>query len=611
MFPEIPKSEVIALDFETSGLKYWEPDFRAHSVAIATADGTWAFDFRRDPGLGSYLRDLLPGRTVVAQSAQFEYQVTRRLGIDPRSISWYCTMVSECLINEHELQYNLAAICAMNGVDSKKSDHLRALMASLGVDTPAAALARIGDAPLDLVGAYVAGDARDAYEVYVSQQRRLSEQRLGRVHSLEMQLLPVLADMSFVGVKVDLEAAHGAIPALDEAELALQRDIDGIVGSRFNVNSTPQIRAFFKPEKVNAFQYRLIDGTLVGPTKGNKGPSIDAKALLEVKHPLAAKILALRKTIKLRDTFIRGHVIGSADGDGYVHTTFNQTRNDTDAGTVTGRLSAIDPALQQITKRDKANAALLRSLFLPDDGQLWLCADYSQVDFRCGAHLINDPGILEAYRSNPDLDYHQIVSDMTGIPRNAPYAGAPYAKQMNLGMQFGAGSGKVCFMMNMPYEVIERKGRMVYVPGPEGTAVFELYHKRLPGVKRFSKHAETVARESGFVQTQLGRRLRFPGKRGAHKAAGLLFQAYAADLHKVGLVETDRAIREMGLPARLMLSVHDEMGVSAPNDPEIAQIVREKYTDFAEDSPTARIRMRVPITSSSKFGVNWWEACKD
>jgi DNA polymerase-1 len=353
----------------------------------------------------------------------------------------------------------------------------------------------------------------------------------------------------------------------------------------------------------------LIDGTLVGPTKNGGGPSIDQNVLREMKHPLAKKILDLRKTIKLRDTFIRGHVIGSADDDGYVHTTFNQTRNDADAGTVTGRLSSTDPALQQITKRDKDNAAILRSMFLPDRVHVLLCADYSQVDFRCGAHLQNDPNVIAAYQANPALDYHQVVSDMTGIPRNPPYAGAPNTKQINLGLSFGAGTGKLAFMMHMPYEIREYKGKMQYVAGPEATKIFNLYHAKLPAVKEFMRRAENVARERGYVRTQIGRRLRFPRGVGAHKAAGLLYQAYAADLHKAGLVMVDRAIREQKLPARLMLSVHDEIGVSMSQDDAVRDQIVKWYTYFsASDAP---IRMRVPIVASAEYGVNWWEASKN
>ncbi|CAB5228619.1 PolA DNA polymerase I - 3'-5' exonuclease and polymerase domains [uncultured Caudovirales phage] len=606
MFPEVPKSEIISLDYETTGLRYWDPDFRVFGIAVSAGDNSWYWDIRDAPNVVEWLRQTIRGRMVIAQNAQYEYQCSRVLGADPRLTNWYCTMVAECLIDEHHLTYDLASIAKSRNVDSQKTQILEEIRASMGWRDSREVLSRLSEVPSAMVARYGASDASDALSIYHAQQIEIAKQDLHRVLDLEMRLLPVLADMSWTGVRVDLEAARAAIPLLDIKQEALQDEIQIITGGEFNVNSSPQVRAFFKPEPISKFQWRLIDGTLVGPTKGGKGPSLDQNVMREIKHPLAEKILALRKTIKLRDTFIRGHVIGSADGDGYVHTQFNQTRNDADAGTVTGRLSSTDPALQQITKRDKANAAILRAMFLPDAGDEWLCADYSQVDFRCAAHLINDQSVIDMYELDPSLDYHQIVSDMTGIPRNATYAGAPNTKQINLGLAFGAGPGKLAFMMGMPYDIKESRGKMQYVPGQSATDVFNLYHKKLPGVKEFMKKAEAVAKETGYVRTAIGRRLRFPV--GAHKAAGLLYQSYAADLHKIGLVEVDTLIRSERLPARLLMSCHDEIGVSMKQDEMVKNQIVEHYTNFnGEDSV---VRMRVPITASGDFGHNWYEASK-
>ncbi len=606
-FPNIPRGAIIGLDYETTGLDYWHPDFRVFGIAVAIENQSWYWDVRHTPNVVRWLSDLLPStQEVAAQNAQFEYQCSRVLGIDPRSVKWYCTMIHECLINEHHLTYNLDDIAKRRGIDSQKMQHLDDIQAAMGWSSHREVLSRLSEVPAHIVAPYGASDALLALKIMESQTIDILSQELERVSKLEMDVLPVLCDMSWGGIRVDLEAAHAAIPVLDTKELKLQTEINEIAGRPFNVNSTPQIRDFFKPEPVNKYQWRLIDGTLVGPTKGGKGPSLNQDVLREINHPMAAKIRALRKTIKLRDTFIRGHVIGSADQDGYVHTHFNQTRNDADAGTVTGRLSSTDPALQQITKRDKENAAILRAMFLPDPGQSWLCADYSQVDFRCAAHLINDPSVIDAYRDDPSMDYHQIVSDMTGIPRNPPYAGAPNTKQINLGLAFGAGAGKLAFMMGMSYEIGEFRNKMVYYPGNEAKAIFELYHKKLPGVKEFMKKAENVAKHTGHVRTQIGRRLRFPS--GAHKAAGLLYQAYAADLHKQGLVNVDRVIREEHLEARLNMSCHDEIGVSKPEDEYTKQRIVEVYTDF--NGPESKIQMRVPITASGDYGINWYEASK-
>ena len=605
-FPEIPRNEIISLDYETTGLRYWLPDFRVFGIAVAVRDHSWYWDVRSDPQVVDWLRDLLPGRMAVAQNAQYEFQCTRQFQIDPRSVNWYCTMVAECLIDEHHLTYDLASIAKYRGVESQKLVHLESIRTAMGWRDSREVLSRLSEVPPAIVAPYGASDAADALAIYRKQQTEIKSQGLQQVLDLEMKLLPVLADMSWGGVRVDLEAAHAAIPKLDVQEEQLQKEVNEITGGKFNVNSSPQVRAFFKPEPISKFQWKLIDGTLVGPTKGGKGPSLDQNVMRQITHPLAAKILALRKTIKLRDTFIRGHVIGSADGDGYVHTQFNQTRNDADAGTVTGRLSSTDPALQQITKRDKVNAAILRAMFLPDAGEEWLCTDYSQVDFRCAAHLINDPLVIQAYQEDPTLDYHQIVSDMTGIPRNPPYAGAPNTKQINLGLAFGAGAGKLAFMMGMEYGIKESRGKMQYVPGQAATDIFNLYHKKLPGVKEFMKRAEAVAKETGYVRTAIGRRLRFPI--GAHKAAGLLYQAYAADLHKLGLVAIDDSIRTEKLPARLLMSCHDEAGVSMKQDDSVKSRIISRYTHFNDEDSV--VRMRVPITASGDYGLNWWEASK-
>lgn len=613
-FPNIDavaRDGYFALDYETTGLQYWMPDFRVFGAAIALPGGYSNYwDLRETPEARHFILDAIKNRRVIAQNAQFEVQCTRVLGGDPRQTDWWCTMVHECLINEHHLTYNLEAICQHWGIESQKYIILDQIATAMGWPGGAReVLSRLSEVPPAMVVAYGSSDARDALAIYEKQSREIVKQNLHLVSELEMQLLPVLADMSWGGIRVDTQAAQAAIPVLDQEADIVQKEINEIVGRPFNVNSTPQIREFFKPDPINKFQWRLIDGTLVGPTKSGRGPGLDQVALRTIKHPLAGKIVQLRKTIKLRDTFLRGHVLGNADEDGYVHTQFNQTRNDADAGTVTGRLSAVDPALQQITKRDKRNAEILRSLFLGDEGDDWFCTDYSQVDFRCSADLINDPSVIKAYWDDPSLDYHQIVSDMTGIPRNAPYAGAPYTKQINLGLAFGAGAGKLSFMMGMDYIIKEYKGKMAYVPGPEAKRIFDLYHAKLPGVQKFMKQAESVAKETHYVKTRLGRRLRFPRGMGAHKAAGLLYQAYAADLHKIGLVALDETIRKEKMDARLMMSCHDEAGISMKPDKEQAALLTAVYTDF--NSEDSRVRMRVPITASGKFGKNWFDASKD
>jgi len=575
----------VALDFETSGLDYWVDDFQVLGVA-AYAPGIDPFyvDFRSNPRAQDWVRDIMPNIDLVNHHVKFDWHIAMLMGCElPKS--FYCTMTAEALIDEHRLSYSL---------DSVAFDRLGERKVDIGPKT------NLADLPLDQLEAYAATDAWLAFRVFEDQKADIVEQELGRVLALEMDLLPILAEMEHFGVRVDIERAHAAIPALTDAIENLQMTINSAVGRQFNVNSTPQIRALFQPESVSKFQYRLVDGTLCGTTKSG-GPSIDQHVLKEMTHPVAAMIRRLRKLIKTRDTFIMGHVLGHADSRGYVHTTFNQTKTDNENGTGSGRLSSTGPALQQINARDPDTAEIVRSLFLPDPGTDWICCDYSQVDFRMCAHLIRDDRIYDMYDSDPDTDFHQMVSDMTGIPRNPPYAGAPNTKTINLSLAFGAGAGKTAKTMGMAHEYSEWRGRLVIQPGAEARAIFDEYHSRFPKIKEFMKRAENVGKSRGYVKTAIGRRIRFEHGVGAHKAAGLLYQSYAADAHKIGLIKAYRAAKEAG--ARMMLSVHDEINLSGFESHVPA--IKAAYVDVCDD-----LGLRVPIRSSAGVGANWREASK-
>lgn len=582
-FPRFDPRAFAVLDFETTGLNYWAPDFEVLGVSVAAPELAPAFfDFRIVPNAVQWLRDMVPTLEVGGWNTKYEAHVFRNLGVaDP--LKYHDGMIAEALIYEHHLQYGLDAV-------------MRRRLGRGKVDV--GSKTQLKDLPPEKLAEYANGDTLGTLECLQQQFIELRQQGLERVYDLEMELLPILAGMEHTGVRVDIEGAYAAIPVLTQKIDEVQAEINRDVGRPFNVNSTPQVRAIFKPEKVGKWQYKLVDGTLCGLTKSG-GPSIDQNVLKEMQHPLALKIRRLRKLIKTRDTFIRGHVLGHADANGYVHTTFNQTKSDADNGTGTGRLSSTDPALQQINARDPDTAEIIRSLFLPDEGDQWVCCDYSQVDFRFCVHLIRDERLYRAYRENPKTDFHQVVSDMTGIPRNPPYAGAPNTKQINLSLAFGAGAGKTAKTMGMPYTVEEWDNRMILRPGPEAARIFDDYHGRFPNIRKFMKSAQDAGRARGYVKTLMGRRLRFPGGKGAHKAAGLLYQANAADAHKLGLIKTHRALQAHG-SGRMMISVHDEVNVSG--DERVAEVVAPAYVDLAE------MELRVPITCSVGIGANWRRA---
>jgi DNA polymerase I-like protein with 3'-5' exonuclease and polymerase domains len=258
---------------------------------------------------------------------------------------------------------------------------------------------------------------------------------------------------------------------------------------------------------------------------------------------------------------------------------------------------------------------VVRALFLPDAGQDWGCWDWAQMDFRMMAHYVNNAGINKAYANDPDTDFHKLAAELTGLPRSPRFAGDANAKQINLGLVFGMGMGKLAYEMGLPYTVETYKSRgqnkTWMKPGPEAEAVFQNYHANIPGVLSMLQKASALAKDRGYVLTIMGRRIRFPGGRATHKAGGLVFQGSAADALKQKLIEVHREVR--GTESRILMNVHDEFDLSVPasrngHRAPILDRVSEIITTF--DGVNTPIKFRVPIRCDQQTGPNWWEASK-
>lgn len=597
------KNKIVAFDTEATGLK-WALGDRMFGLSVATSCDGWSayYDIRKNPEALEWIREELPqAALIIGHHLKFDAHMLMNEGINIIDTPWHCTMVTETLCYEHYLSYGLDATAERRLGLHKEKGMIEQWMAIGGYKTTKAAMAELSKAPFEIVEPYAKKDAKLLLPIYREQMVDVDAQDLHRVYHLEMELLPVLFDMERHGVRCDVEAAHKSMPELTKIIDTEQKKLDALAGSNVNVNSTPQIRKLFSPRQVNRYQWQLSDGTVCWSTKGGN-PSIDQNVLKEMVDPAAALIRRIRKITKLRDTFVGGHILSNVDSRGYVHTTFNSTRNDADSGTVTGRLSATDPALQQINGRDADTSKILRSMFLADEGDDWLGADFSSADFRIAAHYLNDPVMIEAYRQNPNTDFHGFVAEMTNIPRSPEYAGGPSSKTLNLSMAFGAGAGKIALQMGMPFDIEEKNGRMWLVAGPEAQRVISSYHAKFPAFRAFSKQATDVAKSRGYVMSLMGRRLRFVNNDG-HKAAGYLFQSGCAEVMKTALIRVWKLLR--GTDYKMFLTVHDEVGISAPIGGTLDDEIKRVYTDY--QSSEAPFILRVPMTSTFKRGANWYE----
>ena len=606
-FPRIEHTKVLVIDTETTGLDWWRD--KLFGISIAWDDQSAYWDVRQDPQVIQWLQDLIREERVgtwVGHNIKFDYHFLREAGVTlpPERID--CTMIRGALINEHEPTFSLDFL-ARKYAGMQKDEEIYAELAALfgGRATRNVQMPNISRAPIRIVSKYAIQDAVVTLALYNWQQAEIERQDLYRVHRLERDLMPVIIDMEEQGVCVDVERAERAVRELTLRVDREQSALNSLAGFEVNPNPSGSITELFKPERGEDGEWYLVDGTRADKTEGGKA-SINAECLRRMKHPAAKMILDLRKMLKTRDTFLKGHILGHHH-DGIIHCNYNQTKNDAEAGTGTGRLSVTNPALQQIPSRDKDIKSLVRPIFIPDVGASWLGMDWSQFEFRVANHYGNVPAILSAYASNPDLDFHQLVSDLTGIPRNAQYAGGPSSKAINLGLAFNMGSGRLAQECGLPYTEEEGPNGNTYLKaGPEALAMFEKYHAANPGMRNTSQKASSLAKERGFVHSMLGRHLRFPGGQFVHKASGLIYQATSADCMKQKLIELHTYLNTHGC-GRLLLTVHDEVGISLDNDSkEHADEIARIYTTF--DGVECPIKLRVPITCDWGTGADWYQA---
>lgn len=610
-FPNLLDYPVVCYDTETTGLDWWKD--RIFGVSISVEDRDFYWDIRREPEVIEWLREDVPRfRKLTAHNAKFDWHFSRELGIRFPEGRVFCTMIRAALIDEHRMTYDLDSVgkdCVGVGKDGNIYEELAALFG--GKPTKSAQIGNLPKAPVALAGRYAKQDTRTGLLLYHWQDEQIEQQKLTRVHALEMALLPAVVRMEHGGVQVDVSRAECAVAELDKQTRIGQKALDAHAGFPINPNPSGSIHRLFEPKEERDAAgnrlWRLIDGTVAGTTDAGKA-SIDADCLRRMVHPAASMILDLRKQIKARDTFLKGHVLGNHH-NGYIHANINQTKSEGDVGTGTGRLSINGPALQQIPKRDKLMASIVRSVFIPDHGQQWVCNDWAQMDFRVFAHYVNNGDILQLYRNDPDTDFHQLTADMTGLPRSPRFAGDPNAKQINLGLIFGMGQGTLAEEMRLPF-TIEPNGRggTWKKPGPEAEAVFETYHNNVHGVRDLLKDASSVAKSRGHVLTMMGRRIRFPRGMFVHKAGGLIFQGTAADALKVKLVELDQYMQSIGDDARLLLNVHDEFDHSiAPGRQDVRDGINRIVTSFGPDDT---MHFRVPVRTDQGIGPDWHEASK-
>jgi len=605
VYPDLHRFDRFAYDTETTGLRY--PIHKAFACSISTPDGKdWYYDFRRQPKALDWLNEAfgrLPESTrIICHNAPFDACMSAAAGIFIPLHLLDDTINRACTINEHEASkfpwnkhqkpggYSLDYLCRKYIGRGKRE-----------ID-----VVNIADLPYEEVKDYAVDDAILTLELWEWQQKEIERMGLEQINKLERNAMPRIIRSQMEGIRVDLDTAEQAMKNMTPMIEGHQREMDKMAGWNFNANSPPQVKKLFKPEQRNGTWW--VGKCKIGTT-GKGAPSFGKEYLesLAETDPRARQIVKIRSGLKTRDTFLKKHILEHAIGN-RVYPTINQTVRET-GGTKWGRLSYVDPAMQQIPSRDKITAAIVKPCFLPDEGQVWLDYDLASFEVRIFAALVGmyDDHLVKMYQANPSLDFHQTVADLTGLKRNAEYGGEPNAKQLNLSMIFVQGAGATAQKMGMETEDAEftdEWGEVIKYQraGDDAYRIIDRYHTKVRGVRKLAETAKKIAERRGYIRTKYGRHLRFPKRYKSYKASGILIQATSADINKENWCIIDEALDNRG---RIILNTHDSYSMSAKED---------HVEDLLEDIKGAVERefLGVPLLLDlNGVGRNWWSALKN
>lgn len=413
-------------------------------------------------------------------------------------------------------------------------------------------------------------------------KEKLDEAGMTRLlHDIEIPLSEVLADMETVGFRLDAKGLHEYISALQSAASDLASQIYDMAGVLFNLNS---------PKQLGEILFERLG--LPCHKKTRTGYATDAETLSKLRpyHPIIGAILDYRQLIKLCSTY-GDNLIALADEDSKLHSRFNQT------GTVTGRISSTDPNMQNIPVRGQLGREMRRYFTASDADHVLLDADYSQIELRLLAEISGDENMQNAFLSGSDIH----ASTAAQVFRVAPEEVTPElrsrAKAVNFGIVYGIGDYSLSQDLG-----ISRRQAGEYIHN---------YLATYPGVDAYLKNTVEAAKQDGYTTTLFGRKRLIPELASQNKnirafgervAMNSPIQGTAADIIKIAMIRTRRALADSGLDAKLILQVHDELIVEVSHkDAEAAAVILKREMEHAADT-------RVPLTVEVAMGQSWYEA---
>ena len=400
---------------------------------------------------------------------------------------------------------------------------------------------------------------------------------------VELPLSAILREMEQAGVRIDVNMLKHAEVQLDKELQQLEQQVYASVGTQFNINSPKQVGEVL-------FDQLKLDAKAKKSKTGQYSTSEEVLLALKPKHEVVGLILSYRELKKLISTYISALPTYINPETGKIHTTYNQTV------TATGRLSSSNPNLQNLPIRSE-RGQLIRESVIPDDGCVFLSADYSQIELRLMAHFSQDPHLVEAFRSGQDI-HAATAAKIFNVPiEQVTKDQRRQAKTANFGIIYGISA----FGLSQQLDCSRS----------EAKALIDGYFAAFPGVIDYIEKQKELARQQGYAVTLFGRKRYLPDIL-SHNATVRSFaernavnspiQGTAADIIKMAMVTIHRRLKEEGLQAKMIMQVHDELNFNVP----VNEVDRVREIVVGEMQNV--VHLTVPLVADCGIGANWLEA---
>ncbi len=503
---------------------------------------------------------------LVGHNLKFDINVLAASGIETRT-RCFDTMIAAWVLDAEATSFSLSAVAGrylgLSGLEYED------VVPKGGI---------FADVPLDRATQYAAEDADFSFQLYELLAGEIERAGLHAIfYDIEMPVLPILARMERIGIRVDAERLRAYGIELDGELARVQSQVYGLVGHEFNLASPKQLAEVLFTERKLPVQKRTKTGF-----------STDTSVLEELAplDPVPQLILRHRLLAKLKSTYVEP-LADLASAHGRVHTTFVQT------GAATGRLSSRDPNLQNIPIREEEGRRI-RAAFVAEEGKALISADYSQIELVVMAHLSKDPNLAKAFKEGVDI-HRRTASLIFGVPEAEIDAEKRrIAKTINFGVIYGMSAFRLA--------------RDLGIPNAIAKGFIDTYFSTYAGIAEFIKKTVLSAQETGISSTLFGRRRRILGIDSRNKteqqaaqrvAVNTPIQGSAADIVKIAMIRVQRMLEREMPEVTMLLQVHDELIFEAPTEGVERAMARIK-----EEMERA-VRLDVPLRVSVETATSW------